>query len=121
MSKWDAFRYVVFIVISGFFQKLFERDKKRVGVELKIEQTHRGFDFAKFDDLYGDHCSIQKSSLAFQDAIWLGVDTTPDGLELGPTDPISGRHIGARMHLTQEMVAALLPLLQKFVETGEIS
>jgi hypothetical protein len=29
--------------------------------------------------------------------------------------------LSSRMHLTQEMVAALLPLLQHFAETGELA
>ena len=61
----------------------------------------RGFLKGKFNDRYGVECSIQKSSLETEDCIWLG--TVVD-----------------RMHLTQEMVAELLPLLQHFVETGEL-
>lgn len=76
----------------------------------ELRPTQRGFARAEFTDRYGNACSIQKSSLATEDAIWLGCD--------------EGRHVGgqclARMHLTQEMVAALLPLLHRFVETGEL-
>lgn len=68
---------------------------------MKTEKTQRGFSIVNFTDLYGAECSLQKSSLATEDAIWLGVDT-------------------ARMHLTQEQVSELLPLLQKFVNTGEL-
>lgn len=71
---------------------------------LKIGTTQRGFDLAAFEDLYGKPCSIQKSSLATEDCIWLGVD----GADF-------------RMHLTQQHVADLLPLLNRFVETGEIA
>ena len=62
----------------------------------------RGFLKGKFKDRYGEDCSIQKSSLATEDCIWLGCDHE------------------TRMHLTQTMVADLLPLLQHFVETGEL-
>jgi hypothetical protein len=41
---------------------------------LNKEYTHRGFAIYHFDDLYGAKCSLQKSSLATDDAIWLGVD-----------------------------------------------
>ncbi len=61
----------------------------------------RGFLKGKFKDLYGYDCSIQKSSLATQDCIWLGCK-------------------GNRMHLTQDMAAELIPLLQHFVETGDL-
>lgn len=77
---------------------------------MKLRSTPRGFSRADFIDLYGKECSIQKSSLATQDAIWLGCDT---GLH------VDGQCM-ARMHLTQDMVAKLLPLLQHFVETGEL-
>lgn len=63
--------------------------------------TERGFVRGEFTDHYGLACSLQKSSLATRDCIWLGVDDH-------------------RMHLTQEHVAALLPMLQHFVETGEL-
>jgi len=71
---------------------------------MQIEYTERGFSFVSFVDLYGKKSSLQKSSLATQDAVWLGTDDED----------------GCRMHLTQEMVRELLPHLQAFVETGEI-
>lgn len=40
---------------------------------IQINKTSRGFSVGKFTDLYGIECSIQKSSLATTDAIWLGV------------------------------------------------
>jgi hypothetical protein len=67
---------------------------------MKIERTSHGFAIVKFTDRYGVDCSLQKSSLAFEDAIWLGTSE--------------------RMHLTQDMVRDLLPLLTRFVETGDI-
>jgi hypothetical protein len=39
-----------------------------------LEKNQRGFDCGKFTDLYGEECSIQKSSLATSDTIWLGID-----------------------------------------------
>ena len=75
-----------------------------------ITKTSRGFAFGKFMDIFGATCSIQKSSLADEDAIWLGRD-----------DPeICDGVILARMHLDRERVAMLLPILQRFVLTGEI-
>lgn len=70
---------------------------------MKIALTNRGFPRAEFVDLYGARCSIQDSSLATDDAVWLGVD--------GPIE---------RMHLSRDQVAALLPLLTNFVATGTI-
>lgn len=74
---------------------------KRPDGELDIGQTGRGFAYGKFKDRYGVECSLQKSSLATEDCIWLGVHEN-------------------RMHLTQEMVAMLLPALTAFAETGDL-
>ena len=68
---------------------------------MKFTKTQRGFDYAEFVDAYGVQCSIQKSSLASEDAIWLGTEKD-------------------RMHLTQDMVKQLLPYLVNFAETGEL-
>lgn len=102
----------------------------------KKEFTCRGFSYISFEDMYGEKCSLQKSSLAFEDAIWLGIeDVKPkvmvsDANKLGiSTSKLNGWldyqlppevHISSRMHLTREQVAELLPLLQKFVDTGEL-
>lgn len=69
-----------------------------------LATTSRGFHVAHFIDDYQEPCSIQESSAADTPCLWLGVD-----------------RIGHRMHLTQEMVAAMLPMLQRFVETGKIT
>lgn len=71
---------------------------------ITLAPNSRGFAYGEFVDVYGAECSIQDSSLAETACIWLGVN---DGDE-------------ARMHLTQAMVSALLPHLQRFVETGSI-
>lgn len=68
-----------------------------------VGKTCRGFSIATFQDHYDKPCSIQKSSLATEDCIWLG---RSDG-------------DGQRMHLTQAMVKELLPMLKSFVKTGE--
>lgn len=76
---------------------------------MKIERTSRGFTRASFTDRYNNECSIQKSSIATEDCIWLGVDRDAEGKEC-PT----------RMHLTKTMVKRLLPHLQHFAESGEL-
>jgi hypothetical protein len=69
--------------------------------KLHFEITDRGFLRADFEDLYGNDCSIQESSLASEDAIWLGVGNK-------------------RMHLSREQAKSLLPYLHTFVETGSL-
>jgi hypothetical protein len=88
-----------------------ERDQEPKTITIKANE--RGFLSGDFQDLNGILCSIQRSSLATDNAIWLGVHPAPDEHEkrgYGPT----------RMHLNRQGVAALLPLLQHFVETGEL-
>jgi len=103
-----------------------------------IERNERGFEFTKFEDRYGAICSLQKSSLAMEDAIWFGIDDVKpiimvnDAIKLGiPTNNETCGwveykipkevQLNARMHLTREHVALLLPYLQNFVETGELT
>ena len=78
---------------------------------MEFRYTERGFERIEFEDRYRARCSLQKSSLAEEDAIWLGVDLGVDG---------EGKVRGGRMHLTQEMAADLLPFLQRFVEEGRL-
>ncbi len=72
---------------------------------LDFKPTMRGFWRAEFKDRYGCACSLQESSLATEDAIWLGVD---------------GEDVPSRMHLAQEHAVALWPILKRFAETGSI-
>jgi len=73
--------------------------------ELELRPTDRGFLRAEWKDAFLADCSIQESSNADERRLWLGVE-----LE-------GGR---GRMHLNRAMVAALLPLLQRFVATGQL-
>lgn len=99
-------------------------------------KTERGFAVIEFEDRYGDLCSIQKSSLATEDAIWFGIkDACPqimavDALAAGvdtqettgwvPYPVPKNVLLTTRMHLTRDMVAELLPTLKHFAETGEL-
>ncbi len=66
-----------------------------------LEKTEHGLAIVSFKDGNNKDCSIQKSSIATEDCIWLGRDEY-------------------RMHLTQDMVKMLLPYLNAFVQTGGI-
>ncbi len=105
-----------------------------MGIELK--PNARGFITGTFKDKYNAECSIQKSSTATEDCIWLGInDPNPqimasDAKKIGlnATEvngwvkfPIPEQVLlTTRMHLTRKMVANLLPILQKFVDTGDL-
>lgn len=78
-------------------------------VDIVLGKTDRGFSYGMWTDRYGSVCSIQDSSLATEECIWLGVHT-----------PFPGATGICRMHLTRAMAEALLPILHRFVETGSI-
>lgn len=88
----------------------------------------RGFLIGEFKDQYGLKCTLQKSSLATADCIWLGVHEVDakifNGIGFGggwqPFPIPSNVQLSTRMHLTRKMVADLLPALQHFVETGDL-
>ena len=81
---------------------------------MEITKTKHGFDLIKFKDRYLERCSLEKSSLADEDAIWLGSD------EDQQVHPVFGTKLSTRMCLNQEQVQELLPFLQRFADTGEI-
>ncbi len=98
--------------------------------ELKRDITNRGFTIFEFTDRYGEGCSLQKSSLATEDAVWLGI-TNPIPRIMASKTPQCGTgwvdyalpedvDIRGRMHLTQPMAAALIEKLLPFVKTGQL-
>lgn len=105
-------------------------------MKLQFGQTALGWPYISFEDRYGVACSLQKSSLATEDCIWLGVnDADPKilareaaahGVETDQTVgwvsfPVPDAvNMTTRMHLNQEQVRALLPILQEFAESGEL-
>lgn len=91
---------------------------------MKIDKTNREFQVIDFKDRNYVECSLQKSSLATEEAIWLGVnDSDPKQCIGGQWTPIEmpeGYHSNTRMHLTQDQVRELLPYLLSFAELGEL-
>jgi len=83
--------------MSMFNPKIHER--KIVGINKT--RTSKGSLKLEFEDSAGMHCSIQKSSIQTFDAILFGVSSN-------------------RMFLTRDQVKELLPILQQFVENGEV-
>jgi hypothetical protein len=86
--------------------------KEEPAMQINWEPSGRGFMYGEFKDRYGESCSIQESSLATEAAIWFGPNAN--------TKPHMGMTAAPRMHLTQEQVAELLPILQHFVDTGRL-
>ena len=104
---------------------------------MEIKNSARGFEYSEFTDRNGAKCSLQKSSLATEDAIWFGVDDAnplimaKDAKKLGiettetvgwvPYPVPDEVLLTTRMHLSQEQVKELLPYLEHFAKTGELS
>lgn len=97
---------------------------------MKKKHTNRGFSLYEFKDRGGNECSLQKSSIATEQCIWLGANETIANIGM-PWQKITEKEIkekfnaneiitNSRMHLTQKQVKKLLPILTKFAETGEI-
>jgi hypothetical protein len=95
-------------------------------------KTERGFNLIEFQDSYGEKCSLQKSSSAMEPKIWLGITDPQPKIPVKAMDPDyegvgwikylipKEVMITGRMHLTISQVKELIPLLQKFVDTGEL-
>ena len=95
-------------------------------MDIKQSATNRGFTIIEFSDFNNAKCSLQKSSIATSDNIWLGVvDADPRVLVRGegwmPLQLPDEALLTTRMHLSREQVIQLLPILQRFAETGEVS
>ncbi|WP_078598613.1 hypothetical protein [Evansella clarkii] len=99
-------------------------------MDFKKGHSNRGFGNIEFKDRYGAECSIEKSSLATEDAIWFGINDAEPKIMASQTkeggtgwvtyDIPKDVLLTTRMHLTQEQVRELLPILQVFAETGEL-
>ena len=96
--------------------------------------TQRGFSLGSFEDTLGNPCSIQRSSLATKNCIWLGrdgnvasvvsdADGNPVELEFNmnirescvPGEGPSHHSIDTRMHLSRPMVGVLVSLMEVFL------
>jgi hypothetical protein len=99
-------------------------------MEILRSKTERGFNLIQFEDTNNELCSLQESSSAFEPKIWLGITDPEPKIEsykiqeggtgwskvpMHPDVMISGR-----MHLNKEQVKFLLPILQRFIDTGEL-
>lgn len=94
-------------------------------MKMAPNKTSRGFTIYHFTDYNDNPCSLQESSLATDDGIWLGVDD-PKPKVLMPKEgwvdyPIPPNvSFATRMHLTKEQAKALVEKLQTFIDTGHL-
>ena len=97
---------------------------------MKFDTTERGLRAVTFDDRNDNECSLHESSIATESCIWLGCDDANPKVFIPYADPAwqpldlpelpeGGCYsFNTRMHLTQETVKELLPLLEYFAEHG---
>ncbi len=96
---------------------------------IEKKKTERGFQYYQFADRNGHKCSLQLSSLATESAVWFGIDDAEPQIMASKTkeggngwvkyDIPKDVLLNTRMHLTQEQVKTLLPILAHFAKTGE--
>jgi hypothetical protein len=110
------------------------RDPRSVAA-LPVEDVGRGMNRGTFQDTYNHACYVQESSAAAspERSLWLGllrpaltVDLKSGArVQMEPSTVASALnadsvHMPSVMHLSQSQVAALLPLLTEFAQTGRI-
>lgn len=71
----------------------------------KIMYTKRGFWFVSFADMNGEESTVQQSSLATENCLWVGIRESKNGI---------------RGHLTEEQWSIFLGELNKFVNGEKI-
>ncbi len=77
---------------------------------MDFRPTKKGLLRGEFIDRFGQTCSVQESSQAGEDCIWLGVEVDREGKEVP----------NGRMHLTRDQAKSLIPVLRHFVREGTL-
>jgi hypothetical protein len=90
--------------------------------EYNSEITNRGFSLIEFRDYYEHKCTLQESSLATEEAIWLGCNQGSHYDERVQVVEIPGRVDSclARMHLTRPQVKWLIKQLRQWLKTRRV-
>ena len=102
----------------------------------EVKHTGRGFRIYEFEDRNNHKCTIQKSSIATEQAIWLGLESASPMLLHGDATKLGIEHnensgwveypipdevsLNTRMHLTQEQARELGKMLLHFADSGEL-
>lgn len=100
------------------------------------KHTCRGFRFYEFKDRNDNNCTMQKSSIATENAIWLGLESASPRILHGDATALGISHnetcgwvdypipdsvsLNTRMHLTQEQARELGKMLLHFADSGEL-
>jgi len=67
----------------------------------------------EFKDIYGAECSVQESSLASKNALWIGCDHET-------IHEKTGEKCGARMHIDLVLAKRIVATLRRWIETGRL-
>lgn len=129
LKKEDALNYVMALLDFNVnskannsidSQKIKEASKELTSEEdsdLELQFSARGFAFVEFIDKYKSECSLQESSASGNvvdgSYIWFGVDKPFAEYKVEDGEQV-------RMHISQTQMEQLLPLLQRFVRTGQL-
>lgn len=105
--------------------------------KIKVSVDFLGFPTAEFRDFYNKRCLVEISSIADERCIWLGLKSADPKIMAKNAEKlgvITDKKVGwidyeipsevllsTKMHLSQDQVKALLPILKKFAKTGELS
>lgn len=86
------------------------------------DTTTRGFKLCTLTDNYGNEFTLQKSSIATDDMLWVGIPH-PD-VAVGPPwrkfDLPENAIIHSRAHITREQARGIAMALLVFAETGDL-
>lgn len=91
----------------------------------KFSKTNRGFGLVEFTDSNGVKCSIQQSSLATQNCLWIGC-STDYYMQLSPgkgwekVEIAQNQLVNDKMHLNESQVRQLVARLEIWLETGSL-
>lgn len=93
---------------------------------IRFDRTGRGFATGQFLDRYAAKCSIQDSSIATEDCLWLGIDDAdPKVLVPGkgwqPLALPADAFLTTRMHVHRRLARQLLIVLRRFLDTGSVA
>ena len=79
---------------------------------MKKSKTKRGFGIFEFKDYNGIRCSLQESSLAAKECIWLGIDKDKE------RNCVIEEILSTRMHLVRKMAREIGMKLIEFADRG---
>jgi hypothetical protein len=114
---------------------------------MELKKTHRGFEYIEFRDGNGDLCTIQQSSAIDNTEqgydspgssyLWVGLESADhkvmaskaESLGVATTEttgwvpfPIPDDvSLNTRMHLHRDQIAELIPVLQRWLDTGSLT